>query len=174
MATGEPGRGDSAGSFADRISRALGRPWSLGEAPPTFERLTTYGFCERCDARNRERRRRQRASREQVPGCRIVRRPVPLYQELAYEVGLALRNARREVGLSQAAVARRLGRRQTFLSKLEAGERRLTLLDVVEVLAVMGVDPAQFAQLVGSIWRKRVYRYLKPIFEVGAEDQESS
>jgi len=43
-----------------------------------------------------------------------------------------LRDARAEAGLSQAAVARRLGKPQSFVSKCESGERRV---DVVELKA---------------------------------------
>ena len=43
-----------------------------------------------------------------------------------------LRAAREETGLTQADVARRLGKPQSFVSKCEAGERRV---DVVELAA---------------------------------------
>jgi len=41
-----------------------------------------------------------------------------------------LRQARTEAGLTQAEVARRIGRLQSFVSKCESGERRV---DVVEL-----------------------------------------
>lgn len=41
-----------------------------------------------------------------------------------------LRNARRGAGLTQAAVAARLSRPQSFVSKVETGERRI---DVIEL-----------------------------------------
>lgn len=47
-----------------------------------------------------------------------------------------LRQARQEAGLTQAEVARRLGKPQSYVSKCESGERRV---DVVEL--------AQFARL---------------------------
>jgi len=43
-----------------------------------------------------------------------------------------LRAARHQAGLTQAEVARRLGRTQAFVSKCESGERRV---DVVELAA---------------------------------------
>ena len=76
MSTGEPDRGPHA--LEQAISRALGRPWTHGEPRPTFERLTHTGFCVECDAKGRERRRRQRAGREEVPGRRI-RSSIPTY-----------------------------------------------------------------------------------------------
>ena len=42
-----------------------------------------------------------------------------------------LRGARRDAGLTQVQVARKLGRPQSFVSKCESGERRV---DVVELL----------------------------------------
>jgi transcriptional regulator with XRE-family HTH domain len=43
-----------------------------------------------------------------------------------------LRQARKDAGLTQVEVARRLGRTQSFVTKAERGERRL---DVVELKA---------------------------------------
>ena len=58
----------------------------------------------------------------------------------AYRRFLArLRAARREAGLTQEEVARRLGRSQAFVSKSESGDRRV---DVVEL--------QQFAKLYGK------------------------
>jgi transcriptional regulator with XRE-family HTH domain len=55
-----------------------------------------------------------------------------VYSEV-YKVFLArLRAARKERNLTQADVARRLGRPQSFVSKCESGERRV---DVVELAA---------------------------------------
>ena len=167
MSTGEPD--GSRGVLEAAIGQALGRTWCYGDAFPTFERLTHTSFCAECDAKNRERRQRQRDGREAVPGCRIVRDPawtVPAYREVVEVFALELRNARKRSGLSQAAVARRLGRRQTFLSKLEAGERRLSVVDVIEIAAVMDLDVAEFTSLLRSVWWQSVYRHVQPVFEV--------
>lgn len=43
-----------------------------------------------------------------------------------------LRQARRDAGLTQAAAAALLGKPQSFVSKLESGERRL---DAIELMA---------------------------------------
>jgi transcriptional regulator with XRE-family HTH domain len=42
-----------------------------------------------------------------------------------------LREARRLSGLTQAEVAARLGKPQSFVSKMESGERRLDFVEVV-------------------------------------------
>lgn len=50
-----------------------------------------------------------------------------------------LRLARRSAGLKQVDLARRLGRDQTYVSKYELGERRLDLLETLDVCAALGV-----------------------------------
>lgn len=42
--------------------------------------------------------------------------------------------------LTQAEVAERLGRPQSFVSKYEAGERRLDVVELMEVVEVIGLD----------------------------------
>ena len=43
---------------------------------------------------------------------------------------LRLRQARREAGLNQTQVARKLSRPQSFISKVESGERRLDFVEL--------------------------------------------
>jgi len=50
-----------------------------------------------------------------------------------------LREIRKEAGLSQVAVAERIGRPQSFVSKYESGLRRLDIVDVFEICAACGV-----------------------------------
>lgn len=49
--------------------------------------------------------------------------------------------ARRDAGLTQADLGARIGQRQTFVSKVEPGERRLDAAEFVEVARAIGVDP---------------------------------
>jgi len=48
--------------------------------------------------------------------------------------------ARRAAGLTQAAVAERLGRPQSFVSKYESGERRLDVADLLLVAQALGIN----------------------------------
>ncbi len=48
--------------------------------------------------------------------------------------------ARQAKGLSQDALAEALGRVQTFVSKYERGERRLDVVEFLEVAAALGID----------------------------------
>jgi transcriptional regulator with XRE-family HTH domain len=48
---------------------------------------------------------------------------------------------RTAAGLSQDEVARRLRRPQSFVSKYENGERRLDVIEFLEVAEAIGIDP---------------------------------
>lgn len=49
--------------------------------------------------------------------------------------------ARKQRELSQAALAEKLGRLQTFVSKYERGERRLDVVEFLDVARTLGIDP---------------------------------
>lgn len=49
--------------------------------------------------------------------------------------------ARETAGLTQAEVAARLDRPQSFVAKYEGGERRLDVLEFMEVCKALGTDP---------------------------------
>ncbi len=55
-----------------------------------------------------------------------------------------LRAVRDEAGLRQVDVAKRLGRPQSFVSKYEAGERRLDLVELQTVCHALGITLADF------------------------------
>lgn len=58
-----------------------------------------------------------------------------------YELLLArLVEARTRSGFSQAEVARRLERPQSFVSKYERGERRLDVVELLEVCEALGLQ----------------------------------
>ena len=49
--------------------------------------------------------------------------------------------ARRKAGLNQTELAKRLGRPQSFIAKLEGGERRLDVVEFLAVTRAIGADP---------------------------------
>ncbi|MEH2499841.1 transcriptional regulator with XRE-family HTH domain [Bradyrhizobium sp. AZCC 1678] len=51
--------------------------------------------------------------------------------------------ARKAAGLTQHALARRLGRPQSFVAKYEGGERRLDVVEFVAVVRAIGGDPVR-------------------------------
>ena len=52
--------------------------------------------------------------------------------------------ARKDSGLTQVELAERLGRPQSFVSKVERGERRLDVVEFLEVAHAIGLDPHVF------------------------------
>lgn len=51
--------------------------------------------------------------------------------------------ARREAGLTQRQLARRLARAHSFVGKVETGRRQLTVVEFCELAAALGVDPRE-------------------------------
>jgi len=56
----------------------------------------------------------------------------------------ALVDARKTAGITQAQLAGRLRKPQSFVSKIENGERRLDLVELVVVVRALGVDEEKF------------------------------
>jgi transcriptional regulator with XRE-family HTH domain len=51
-----------------------------------------------------------------------------------------LAQARERVGLTQSEVSARLGQPQSFVAKYEGGERRLDLIEFIQICTALGVD----------------------------------
>jgi transcriptional regulator with XRE-family HTH domain len=56
-----------------------------------------------------------------------------------------LREARRQAGLTQVEAARAIGRPQSFVSKCESGERRIDVVELLELSRVYGKTLGFFA-----------------------------
>jgi transcriptional regulator with XRE-family HTH domain len=54
--------------------------------------------------------------------------------------------ARRASGMTQVDLAVRLGRKQSYVSKFERGERRLDIVEFLEVAEVLGIDVLRFVE----------------------------
>jgi transcriptional regulator with XRE-family HTH domain len=59
-----------------------------------------------------------------------------------------LRDRREEIGLSQSEAARNLGWSQQRLSAVEAGARRLDIMEFFQLASVLGLPPERAAKLV--------------------------
>ena len=55
-----------------------------------------------------------------------------------------LRSIRKEAGMSQQELADRLRRPQSFVSKYESGERRLDIIELLEICDVVDMDLGDF------------------------------
>jgi transcriptional regulator with XRE-family HTH domain len=53
-----------------------------------------------------------------------------------------LANARIAAALTQEELAARLGRPQSYIAKYETGDRRLDVVEFLEVCASIGIEPA--------------------------------
>lgn len=51
--------------------------------------------------------------------------------------------ARKGAGLSQQELARRLKRSQSFIAKLEVGERRVDVVEFIEIARALGKEPTE-------------------------------
>lgn len=52
----------------------------------------------------------------------------------------ALKAARAAAGLTQAQVGKQLGRPQSYVNKYESGERRLDVIEFLDVVGVLGIN----------------------------------
>ncbi|MBM6596606.1 helix-turn-helix domain-containing protein [Microvirga pudoricolor] len=55
---------------------------------------------------------------------------------------MLLRHARKKAGLTQEELGEKLGKYKTYVSKYESGERRLDLIEFIEVSEVLEIEPS--------------------------------
>lgn len=58
--------------------------------------------------------------------------------------------ARKAKGITQASLAQQLGRPQSFVSKIENGERRLDVVEFIEIAHLIGEDPCDIIDALGN------------------------
>lgn len=78
-----------------------------------------------------------------------------LYTPEQKQLTALLRQVRQEAGLTQAGLASRLGRPQTFVSKYELGERRLDLLQLRQICRAVGLTLEEFVRRLEVMLRDR-------------------
>ncbi|MCA9073718.1 MAG: helix-turn-helix transcriptional regulator [Planctomycetaceae bacterium] len=62
---------------------------------------------------------------------------------------IALRDARKEAGLTQAVVGKKFGAHASFVSKCESGERRIDVVELAEFCRIYGITVSDFLTIVG-------------------------
>ncbi len=67
------------------------------------------------------------------------------------ELIAALIAARQQQGLSQLALAKKLRRKQQFVSRYEIGERRLDVVEFTDIARMLGCDPASLVATIAHI-----------------------
>jgi len=63
----------------------------------------------------------------------------------------ALIDARQAQGLTQTEVAQRLGKPQSYVSKYESGERRLDVVEFLEICAAVNIEPQIILQEIEKV-----------------------
>ena len=58
--------------------------------------------------------------------------------------------ARKDAGVTQEQLARRLNRPQSFVSKCENGERRLDAIELLQILQSIGIEPIGFIRKIAK------------------------
>jgi transcriptional regulator with XRE-family HTH domain len=76
------------------------------------------------------------------------RRPNPVFSDEYRALLDVVRQARRQAGLSQRALAQRLGKAQSHIGMIERGQRRIDSLELYFMAKAVGVEPeALFEQI---------------------------
>jgi transcriptional regulator with XRE-family HTH domain len=69
-----------------------------------------------------------------------------IYSPEQVELLRLLREKRKDAGLSQIELAKRLGRSQSFVSKYESGELRLDLVELNLICRALGISLSSFVR----------------------------
>jgi transcriptional regulator with XRE-family HTH domain len=77
--------------------------------------------------------------------------PKTIHTERHKHLRALLKERRKAAGLTQTAVADRLGRPPSYAAKYEGGDRRLDVLEFLDVAAAIGFDPCA---VIRSLLRK--------------------
>jgi HTH-type transcriptional regulator/antitoxin HipB len=72
----------------------------------------------------------------------MIRKENPMSQSArtASQIGAIIRRARRNAGLTQAELGKRIGLRQATISKLEAGEPATRVSTLLDALTALGLE----------------------------------
>ena len=71
-----------------------------------------------------------------------------VYSDEYQRVINALKKARKERGITQAQLAEALGKPQSFIAKIESGERRLDVVEFVHLARLVGVEPVRILEVI--------------------------
>lgn len=75
-----------------------------------------------------------------------------IYSDAHKAVAQAFAAARHRAGVKQADLAAAIGKRQSFISDIERGQRRIDVLELFAIAGALGVAPAVlYAELVGGV-----------------------
>ena len=70
--------------------------------------------------------------------------PKSLFTRKHTQLRKLLVKARKDAKLTQVQLAARLRRRQAYISRIERGERRVDVVEFIDIARAIGFDPARF------------------------------
>jgi transcriptional regulator with XRE-family HTH domain len=68
--------------------------------------------------------------------------PKTLWTEAQEALAATLTQARKSAGMSQAVLAKQLRCQQSLIARIESGERRIDLVELIILSRAIGVDPS--------------------------------
>ncbi len=74
-----------------------------------------------------------------------------------------LKRARKDAGITQQELAKRLGRPQSFVSKYENAERRLDVVEFLQVTEALGVDACELLEGLGDASELQTLTRRRPV-----------
>jgi predicted transcriptional regulator len=77
--------------------------------------------------------------------------PKSLHDPAYKDMITRLASARVDAGLTQQGVAARLGLPQSYVAKIEGGERRIDVIEFLRLAKALGVDPMP---MIRAVWVK--------------------
>ncbi|MBX3521588.1 MAG: helix-turn-helix transcriptional regulator [Xanthobacteraceae bacterium] len=66
-----------------------------------------------------------------------------VHSEAQKALGNLLRDARDKADMTQSDLAKELGKRQSFVAKIEIGERRVDVVELVQIARALNADPVK-------------------------------
>lgn len=76
--------------------------------------------------------------------------PKSIYKKSYNQLKELLIGARKASGLTQTALADKLSKPQSFVSKYESGERRIDVIEFIEIAEALGIDPVAIIKRIMS------------------------
>jgi transcriptional regulator with XRE-family HTH domain len=69
-----------------------------------------------------------------------------------HEALIGMLKAKRETaGMTQAALAEALGEYQSYVARLESGQRRVDVIELIQLASILGFEPSQMVKAVAKI-----------------------
>ena len=70
--------------------------------------------------------------------------PKSLFTRKHTQLRKLLTKARKDANLTQTQLAERLNRRQAYVSRIERGERRIDVVEFLDLAHALGIQPGKF------------------------------